>query len=292
MQAHSSLGRVYSRSFWHGIASFVACLTCLSSGAQSQSRGGAALGTLFTAGPLVSVNGQIVANGTPIGSGDTVVTGAASSAFLSLSGGGSVQLDQNTQSSLYAQARDAIGCALRIVIPVGQNYVEGHGLCGDGGGVAFAANSQLNLRIVAGGAVLTVTEGNVVLSAAQRVSITAGTQVSVIGGRINEQHRITPAEQEAIVGWRGQYVFGAASGAPQPTYSQPPPYYNSAPTYYPAPAYPYYRLPTYRPPAYYDDRQRYNPRPRYPTRDSVPQYPSPSEKPKCPAGVRTVNCTP
>src|SRR5215469_7797699 len=72
--------------------------------ANAQGRAGSALATLLVAGPYVSVNGRQTVNGTPIFSGDTILTGPASSARLEFYVGGSVQLDENTGPQVYQRS--------------------------------------------------------------------------------------------------------------------------------------------------------------------------------------------
>jgi hypothetical protein len=256
--------------------------------AQAQAPGGGAFGTVFVAGPYVTVNGRPAQNGAPIRNGDTVATGPGSSALVSLARGGSVQLNQNTDPSFFEQARDALGCLVRTVLNTGEMYSDGQGVCGGAAGVLFAAQSQFDLQIVPGGAVLTITEGHVVLSGPEPASVMAGTQVSVLGGRIAEQHRISAAEQASIIGWRNQYRFGPVSGG-VPTY-YPPPQYSPSPTYY-APQRYYVPERTYQPERYYQ-QPRYNPAPRYsptPGYNQTPRYNPPPTYNRVPPSSQSPN---
>jgi hypothetical protein len=146
-------------------------------------------------------------------SGDTVATGPASSALIRLRGS-LVQLDENTDPSFFEHARNYLGCTLSVVLNIGQMDVDAEGTCLSGGGASFLSGSRFNLKIVPGGAVLTVTEGKVVIWGTERASVAAGTQASILDGRIVEQHRISAAELRSTIGWRERYTFAPASSGP------------------------------------------------------------------------------
>jgi len=173
----------------------------------------APIATLLAAGPYVSVNGRPAANGMPINSGDTVVTGAASSAKLLLSVGGSVQLDANTDPQFLAFFQEGFGCLVRVVLNTGQAYSEGRA-CISYGPTWIVPRSEFNLFVAPGGEVLTVISGEVAVGGAQWTTVAAGTQVSLVGGRIVAQRRVSAEELRRVTAWRNRYRFAQAAQPP------------------------------------------------------------------------------
>jgi hypothetical protein len=191
--------------------------TCGPMQAVAQGQAGP-IATLLATGPYVSVNGQPAANGMPINSGDTVVTGADSSAKLLLSVGGSVQLDANTDPQFLTFVQAGFGCLVRVVLNTGQAYSEGRA-CISIGPTWIVPRSEFNLLVARGGEVLTVTAGEVAVGSAQWTTVAAGTQASIAGGRIVAQRPVSADELRRITAWRDRYRFAQAA---QPPFTPPP----------------------------------------------------------------------
>lgn len=223
-----------------------AFVTAANAPAHAQGQRGAPIATLLVAGPYVTVNGQPASSGMAIGSGDRVVTGPASSAKLSFYRGGSVQLDADTDpdfydrsdpgfwQGLYVESREYLRCLTRVVLNTGQVYAEGEDetSCVSHGQATMIPRSRFNLQTAPGREVLTVAAGEVAVAGVQPATVPAGTQVSIAGGRIVEQRRVSPAELRRITAWRSQYVFTPPGRSPYPP-PTPSPY--PPPSSYPGP---------------------------------------------------------
>jgi len=207
--------------------------------ADARAQRSAPIATLFAAGPHVTVNGRPAASGMEISSGDRVTTGSASSAKVNLYHGGSVQLDANTDpdvydrsdpafwQGLYVESREYLRCLTRVVLNIGQIYVEGEGetSCVSHGRATMIPRSRFNLQVAPGRELLTVTSGEVAIAGVQPITVARGTQVSIAGGRIIEQRRVGPKELRRVAMWRNQYSFARAAPSPRtpPAASRPAP---------------------------------------------------------------------
>ena len=132
--------------------------------AHAQGQGRTPIAMLLVAGPYVTVNGRHAASGMTISSGDTVVTGPASSARLAFYSGGSLQLDANTDPQVFAAVAGYVGYLVRVVS--GQLYSEGEGQTIDDGVARITGHSAFNLLVRSGQEVLTVVEGAASLAGA------------------------------------------------------------------------------------------------------------------------------
>jgi hypothetical protein len=186
--------------------------------AHAQGQGRTPIAMLLVAGPYVTVNGRPAPSGMTISSGDTVVTGPASSARLAFYSGGSLQLDANTDPQVFAGVAGYVGYLIRIVS--GQLYSEGEGQTIDDGVARITGHSAFNLLVRPGQEVLTVVEGAASLAGAQPATVPGGTQVSIAGGRIVASRLVSPAELAQITAWRHQYAFVPAAPAPYPAPQQ------------------------------------------------------------------------
>jgi hypothetical protein len=199
--------------------------------AHALGQGRTPIAMLLVAGPYVTVNGRPAASGMTISSGDTVVTGPASSARLAFYSGGSLQLDANTDPQVFAAVAGYVGYLVRVVS--GQLYSEGEGQTIDDGVARITGHSAFNLLVRSGQEVLTMVEGAASLAGAQAATVPGGTQVSITGGRIVASRLVSPAELAQITAWRHQYAFVPAPSAPYPAPQPYPP--NRRRQYYPLP---------------------------------------------------------
>jgi hypothetical protein len=182
--------------------------------AYAQGQGRIPIAMLLVAGPYVTVNGRPAASGMTISSGDTLVTGPASSARLAFYSGGSLQLDANTDPQIFAALAGYVGYLIRV--GTGQLYSEGEGQTIDDGVARITGHSAFNLLVRPGQEVLTVVQGAASLAGAQLATVPDGTQVSIAGGRIVASRVVSPAELARITAWRHQYTFVPAAPVPQP----------------------------------------------------------------------------
>src|SRR6185295_8710516 len=114
-----SAPRLLRRLIW--IAA-IAVVACVPPGPRPVDRGGE-IGVLATAGSQVFVNGGLAAVGTAIRNGDTVSTGAASSALVNFTTGGVLQLDADTDPTLN-QFWSGLQCVIEIVAGSGELYAD------------------------------------------------------------------------------------------------------------------------------------------------------------------------
>jgi hypothetical protein len=217
-------------------AAIAAACALLGAGAQAQT--GAPVAALLVSGPYVTVNGRPAQNGMSIDSGDRVVTGPASSARINFFSGGSVQLDANTDPEIYGSFVDYLGCWVRVL--TGQLYSDGEGqtICFSHGAEQIVAHSAFNLQVGSGREVVTVAAGAVTITGPHPVTVPAGAQASLAGGRVVAQRQVGPDELRRITAWRRNFAFAPPR---QPAYPPPAPSYPTQPyptQPYPNPSYP------------------------------------------------------
>lgn len=166
------------------------------------------IGVLATSGSQVFVNGRLAAAGTAIRNGDTVSTGAASSALVNFRTGGSLQLDENTDPSL-RQFVFAARCVIEIVAGSGDLYAdtdpcdcvfrspETEATCGS----KFAAS-------VAGGRTTIILLGGR-MSIRQPVATDLRPLEMIVLTRagIVDRRTLSKAEASDAVAWRSQYKY-------------------------------------------------------------------------------------
>lgn len=165
------------------------------------------VGTLEVSGTEVFVNGTPARSGEAIYDGNKVTTGAGSSALVNLDGGGSVQLDENTDP-LFKFQLFREGWCLVINIASGQLFDDTHGgrcveiKTPDGSGVAA---SRVNVQVGSAGTSWTVLQGAVRLARPAGTVVHAFERVTVSKGKIVETSRLSADELARITAWRAKY---------------------------------------------------------------------------------------
>jgi len=224
------------------------------------------IGTLQVSGTQVFVNGTPVRSGSEIYSGDRVATGAGSSCLVNLAGGGSIQLDENTDP-LFTLLRQ--GLCILVEIGSGQVFEDTPGQCihfktPDG---SAQSDTKVNIDLRSGSTVWTVAQGEVRLNPPVDYVVRPYEQVTVSRGRMVDSRRVTAAELVNIIAWRRKH-FRVSRVVPAPT---TPPAYVPPSTYVPAPTY--VPPPTYMPPPHHRPPPIYSPPPVSAT--PLPAIPSP-----------------
>jgi hypothetical protein len=188
------------------------------------------IGTLQVSGAQVFVDGTPASTGSPIYDGSRVVTGSSSSCLVDLEGGGSIQLDENTDP-LFTLLKQ--GFCILIEIGSGQVFEDTPGQC-----IRFktpdgSANSdtKVNIDLRSGRTAWTVAHGEVRLNPPVSYVVRPYEQVTVSHQRIVERRRVTPAELANITAWRRKYF--RVRPVTQPPF--PPPPYSPPPRYSPPP---------------------------------------------------------
>ena len=175
--------------------------------ADAQDQRGPRIATLLVAGSSVTLNGQPAANGMLISSRDIVATGQDSSARLNFFDGGWVQLDANSFLGIFVETREYLRCWILVILNTGELYSKDNSACFRHGPFLFFPQSEFNLRVGSGGAVLTVLAGKVTVVGPQRSVVAPRRQITITGSRIIPRPQVTPDELPRITNWRHQYRF-------------------------------------------------------------------------------------
>ena len=122
---------------------FAATSTPQATPAPGPATGARVIGALAVSGSAVFLNGIPVTRGT-IHDGDRVTTGAASSALVELEGGGSVQIDENTDPLIHFQLLTE-GLCLVVDIATGEFFFDA--VKGDAGKGCICAKTEVDPEI-------------------------------------------------------------------------------------------------------------------------------------------------
>ena len=169
--------------------------------------GGVVIGTLRIDGPNVFLNGARARDGASVREGDTVTTGAASSAFIAFSEGGFVQLDENTDPrfSFRVETRGRQRC-IHIQIDIGQVFIDKDVQCFSTPDVTGNLGSRVNIRVSGKETIVTVLAGRALLFGEREQSVpAAGEAVWRHGRQIGSLRLLDAADLAATVGWRERH---------------------------------------------------------------------------------------
>lgn len=169
--------------------------------------GGATIGTLRVAGPNVFLNGARARDGAGVRDGDTVTTGAASSAFVAFSEGGFVQLDENTDPrfSFRVETRGRQRC-IHIQIDIGQVFIDKDVQCFSTPDVTGNLGSRVNIRVSGKETIVTVLAGRALMFGEREQSVpAAGEAVWRRGRQIGSLRLLDAADLAATAAWRERY---------------------------------------------------------------------------------------
>ena len=163
------------------------------------------IGVLAVAGSQVFVNGGLAAPGTVIRNRDTVTTGAASSALVNFTTGGSLQLDADTDPTL-SQFVYAARCVIEIVAGSGELYAdtdpcdcvfrspETEASCGS----KFAASVQ------GGRTTIILIAGHMSIRRPVATELQPLEQIVLTRTGIVDRRQLSKAEVNAAIAWRSQ----------------------------------------------------------------------------------------
>jgi hypothetical protein len=181
------------------------------------------IGTLEVSGHEVFVDGTPAHDGSRVYDGSRVVTYSDSSATVDLRGGGSIQLDENTDPIFTLLRR---GFCILVKIGSGQIFEDTPGECiqfntPDG---SAQSDTKVNVDLRGGQTTWTVAQGEVRLSPPLNYVVRPFEQVSVLHQRLIDRRSVSPAELANITAWRHRYVFHFRrySVPPMPSRYRPP----------------------------------------------------------------------
>jgi len=199
-----SAPRLLRRLIW--IAA-IAVVACVPPGPRPVDRGGE-IGVLATAGSQVFVNGSLAAAGTAIRNGDTVSTGAASSALVNFTTGGVLQLDADTDPTLN-QFWSGLQCVIEIVAGSGELYAdtdpcdcvfrspETEATCG----------SKFDARVAGGQTTIILLAGHMSIRRPIATELQPLEQIVLTRTGIVDRRQLSKAEASNAIAWRSQYQY-------------------------------------------------------------------------------------
>lgn len=160
------------------------------------------VGRLDVAGPNGFLNGKRAAKNTPVYVGDRVSTGPATSVKVLLSGGGYVQLDQNTDPDFLKEG----GCLI-VQILSGRVFIDGTGVCVATPSIAARQASQVHYTVLRGKTETVVLAGNVSMRRPKAVTLTRYDYYAVSGNDAGPPRKLTPQAATATAAWRAKWDF-------------------------------------------------------------------------------------
>lgn len=165
------------------------------------------IGVLRVSGPNVWLNGAPAGDGDTVRLGNSLATGAGSSALLEFRNGGYLQLDQNTDPIF--EWLDQTKCLL-VRIFKGQAFLKKERACVEGPNISMVLDSEVNLLLGAPPAPSQVTllRGSARVTAPVQTKLVPGQQLVTGTQRRGAAVRnLSGAELQSVVRWRGEYRF-------------------------------------------------------------------------------------
>ncbi len=165
------------------------------------------IGTLRVIGGEVFRNDHRARNGEEVYAGDTVTTGAGSSAIIELPDGGEYQLDENTDPEfsfkMVPQGRGRR--CIHIRIKFGRVWVNRDLTCFDTPNASGIVYSTVDLQVAGDSTTITLFQGTVLITAPMEEKLGNGEQVTVTGDRIGNVRRLSAAELDEVARWREKF---------------------------------------------------------------------------------------
>jgi hypothetical protein len=173
--------------------------------APAAASGPGVIGALAVSGSAVFLNGAFAKSGALVHDGDAVTTGADSSALVELAGGGSVQIDENTDPSFRFQLLTAGWC---LVLDI----TSGHFLVDAGKGCtqvvtpdgSASLHSKVDVKVVNGQTTWTVLGGAIEL-AGFAVTVGALEGITTSKGKILRRTSLSMADLTELTEWQNKY---------------------------------------------------------------------------------------
>lgn len=163
------------------------------------------VGTLRITGSNVFLNKQHASHGATVRLGDELTTGKGSSALLTFTDGGFIQLDENTDPvfTWFEQ-----GKCLLIRIFKGQAYVKKERACIEGPNVQLVLGSEVNMQVEPGSSTITVVKGTATIEKPKPVAVLSAQQARVSKRGVEGKVRsLSSNELQEVVRWRDRYRF-------------------------------------------------------------------------------------
>lgn len=167
---------------------------------------GGAIGTLRVSGPNVWLNNSPATDGAPVYLGNSVATGAGSSAKVEFADGGFLQLDENTDP-LFEWLEQSKCLLIRIV--KGQVYLKKSQTCVEGPDISMILNSEVNVNIPPPPAPteVTVIRGTADIKLPTRqIKLVQGQQLTATV-RAPEVKTLSPDVVRSLSKWKTDYRF-------------------------------------------------------------------------------------
>jgi hypothetical protein len=182
------------------------------------------IGSVSVAGDHVQVDGKPATNGMKIRSGSVVTTGPASSALIDLAGGGTLQLDENTDPEFHMILRgkpvervDEDQCEIRIEKINGR--VAGHAtkcvltVSSEIGPLTFQPEGEFNLSVEGPVATLTTREGQSNVEQPANVTLWPRQQLRARDARASSPTSPPRGDLDEIFRWQTKYKFPTRDAA-------------------------------------------------------------------------------
>lgn len=180
---------------------------CVAGCASVTPHSGGEIGVLRVSGPNVWLNDAPASDGDPVRFGNSVTTGAGSSAKVEFTDGGYLQLDQNTDP-IFEWLEQSKCILIRIV--KGQAYLKKERACVEGPNIAMVLNSEVNLRVQPPPAPseVTVVRGSVEVTQPVPILLIKGQQMTTtVAGRAPAVRTLSPDQLRSIAAWQREYRF-------------------------------------------------------------------------------------
>jgi hypothetical protein len=166
------------------------------------------IGSIATFGPSVSVNGHPARHGSSVCEGDRVVTGANSSAFITLVSGGSIQLDEQTSSHLRRQDERT---TLRLLH--GRALVDADGARVETDTTSTIVKNGLHAHATLERAAVAVVHGTADVSRPGQIALRQAEELTVSREGSVVMQDLSPEALTRLTSWRTRF-FSRGSPAP------------------------------------------------------------------------------
>jgi len=166
---------------------------------------GERLGILRIVGSNVFCNQRRAVDGEPVYVGDKVSTGNDSNAWIYLTGGGFIRLDENTDPWLERRELPNGRICIHLRIDFGRVWVDSDLVCIDTLDGAFIIHSVVNIDVMQGSTIVTVFRGSSQLVRPVQQMLQAGEQVTIARNEIGPVRKLDEKELEDIARWQDRF---------------------------------------------------------------------------------------
>jgi len=182
----------------------VVILLVVSGYAQSYAQSGGSIGTLRVAGDKVWIDDRPAKDGDTVSLGSSVRTGSRSSALLEFSGGGYLQLDENTDPLFQWLAQSK--CIL-IRMLKGQVHLKRERTCVEAPNLNLILDSEANIEITTGLTKVTLIKGSATVLLPTQIKLLPGQQLRVNDQGVPSVVKLSSGELDSVLSWTKHYRF-------------------------------------------------------------------------------------